>query len=94
MSCRHARGCGHDTNDGHCRARDAEVLSFADINDGFNDAAARAAVILGHAIGGRIQGAKVGVVDYDRGSQALKIHEAFNAIAVNIRTFTTIRIRG
>ncbi len=46
-------------------------------------------VILGHAIGGRIQGAKVGVVDYDRGSQALKIHEAFNAIAVNIRTFTT-----
>ncbi|MGH9616804.1 MAG: ABC transporter permease [Acidobacteriaceae bacterium] len=46
-------------------------------------------VILGHAIGGHIQGAKVGVVDYDHGSEALKIHEAFNAIAANIRTFTT-----
>ena len=29
-------------------------------------------------------------MDYDRGSQALKIHEAFNDIAANIRTFTTI----
>jgi ABC-2 type transport system permease protein len=46
-------------------------------------------VILGNAIGGHITGAKVGVVDYDRGSQALKIHEAFNAVAANIRTFTT-----
>jgi ABC-2 type transport system permease protein len=32
----------------------------------------------------------MGVVDYDRGSQALKIHEAFDSIAVNIRTFTTV----
>ena len=46
-------------------------------------------VILGNAIGGKIQGAKVGVVDYDHGSQALKIHEAFNDVAANIRTFTT-----
>ena len=47
-------------------------------------------LILGNAFGGKIRGAKMGVVDYDRGSQALKIHEAFDSIAVNIRTFTTV----
>jgi ABC-2 type transport system permease protein len=47
-------------------------------------------VILGNAFGGKIRGAQVGVVDYDRSSQALKIEEAFNAIAANIRTFSTI----
>jgi ABC-2 type transport system permease protein len=47
-------------------------------------------VILGNAFGGKIRNARMGVVDYDRGSQALKIHEAFDAIAVNIGTFTTI----
>jgi ABC-2 type transport system permease protein len=47
-------------------------------------------VILGNAFGGKIRGAHVGVVDYDRSSQALKIEEAFNAIAANIRTFSTV----
>ncbi len=47
-------------------------------------------IILGNAFGGKIRGARMGVVDYDRGSQALKIHEAFDSIAVNIRTFTTV----
>src|SRR5579863_4343106 len=47
-------------------------------------------VILGNAFGGKIRGARMGVVDYDRGSQALRIEESFNAIAVNIRTFTTV----
>ncbi len=47
-------------------------------------------LILGNAFGGKIRGAKMGVVDYDRGSQALKIHEAFDSIAANIRTFTTV----
>ncbi|HEX3436070.1 MAG TPA: ABC transporter permease [Pseudacidobacterium sp.] len=47
-------------------------------------------IILGNAFGGKIRGARMGVVDYDRGSQALKIHEAFDSIAANIRTFTTI----
>lgn len=47
-------------------------------------------VILGNALGGKIRGARMGVVDYDHGSQALKVHEAFNSIAANIRTFTTI----
>jgi ABC-2 type transport system permease protein len=47
-------------------------------------------IILGNAFGGKIRNARMGVVDYDHGSQALKIHEAFQSIAVNIRTFTTI----
>jgi ABC-type multidrug transport system permease subunit len=47
-------------------------------------------VILGNAFGGKIRNATMGVVDYDHGSQALKIHEAFQSIAVNIRTFTTV----
>ncbi len=47
-------------------------------------------LILGNAFGGKIRGARMAVVDYDRGSQSLKIHEAFDSIAVNIRTFTTV----
>jgi ABC-2 type transport system permease protein len=47
-------------------------------------------IILGSSLGGKIRGAHVGVVDYDRGSQALKVEEGFNAIAANIRTFTTV----
>src|ERR1700751_5381802 len=47
-------------------------------------------IILGNAFGGKIRNARMGVVDYDHGSQALRIHEAFDSIAANIRTFTTI----
>jgi len=47
-------------------------------------------IILGNAFGGKIRGARMGVVDYDRGSQSLRIHEAFDSIAVNIRTFTAV----
>jgi ABC-2 type transport system permease protein len=47
-------------------------------------------VILGNAFGGKIRNARMGIVDYDHGSQSLKIHEAFRTIAVNIRTFTTV----
>src|SRR6201986_249110 len=47
-------------------------------------------IILGNAFGGKIRNARMGVVDYDHGSQALRIHEAFDFIAANIRTFTTI----
>lgn len=47
-------------------------------------------VILGNSFGGKIKNARVGVVDYDHGEQALKIREAFNAIAANARVFTTI----
>lgn len=46
-------------------------------------------IILGNAFGGKIRGAKVAVVDYDHGPQAVKIREAFDSVAVNIATFTT-----
>ena len=47
-------------------------------------------VILGNAFGGKIRGARVAVVDYDHGPQAVKVHEAFDAVAANIATFKTV----
>ena len=47
-------------------------------------------LIMGNAFGGKIVGAHVAVVDYDHGPEAVKLREAFDAIAVNIKTFTTI----
>src|ERR1035438_3398154 len=47
-------------------------------------------IIMGNAFGGKIVGAKVAVVDYDHGPEAVKIREGFDAIAVNIKTFKTI----
>jgi ABC-2 type transport system permease protein len=47
-------------------------------------------VILGHALGGHIKGARVAVVDQDHGPQAVKVREAFDSVAVNVATFTTI----
>ena len=47
-------------------------------------------VILGHAYGGHIQGARVAVVDHDHGPQAVKVREAFDSVAANIATFTTV----
>jgi len=47
-------------------------------------------IIIGNAFGGKIVGTHVAVVDYDHGSQAVKVREAFDAVAVNIKTFSTI----
>jgi ABC-2 type transport system permease protein len=47
-------------------------------------------LVLGHAYGGHIVGAKVAVVNEDHGPQAVKVQEAFDAVAANIKTFTTI----
>jgi ABC-2 type transport system permease protein len=47
-------------------------------------------VIIGNAFGGKIVGTHVGVVDYDHGPQAVKVREAFDAVAANIKTFSTI----
>ena len=47
-------------------------------------------VIMGNAFGGKIVNTRVAVVDYDKGPQAVKVREAFDAIAVNIKTFTTV----
>src|SRR6201986_5117758 len=47
-------------------------------------------IILGNAFGGKVTNARMGVVDYDHGEEALKIHQAFQVVAANIRTFETI----
>jgi ABC-2 type transport system permease protein len=47
-------------------------------------------VILGNAFGGKIVNARVGVVDYDHGPEAVKVREAFDAVAANIKTFNTV----
>ena len=47
-------------------------------------------VIIGNAFGGKIVGTHVAVVDYDHGPQAVKVREAFDAVAANIKTFTTV----
>jgi ABC-2 type transport system permease protein len=47
-------------------------------------------VIMGNSFGGKIVGARVAVVDYDHGPQAVKLREAFDSIAANIKTFTSI----
>jgi ABC-2 type transport system permease protein len=47
-------------------------------------------IIMGNAFGGKITGLHVAVVDYDHGPQSVKIREAFDSIAVNIKTFTTV----
>src|SRR5438132_2720520 len=43
-------------------------------------------IVLGNAFGGKITGARLGVVDQDHGPQALKIREGFDAIQANVRT--------
>jgi ABC-2 type transport system permease protein len=47
-------------------------------------------VILGNAFGGKIVNARVGVVDYDHGPQAVKVREAFDAVGATIKTFKTV----
>ena len=40
----------------------------------------------------KVTNARMGVVDYDHGEEALKVHEAFQAVAANIRTFETVSL--
>ena len=51
-------------------------------------------IILGNAFGGKIVGTHVAVVDHDHGPEAVKVREAFDAIAVNIKTFTTVEYQN
>jgi len=48
-------------------------------------------VILGNAFGGKIHNARVGVVDYDHGEQAVRVREMFDSVAANIKTFTAVQ---
>jgi ABC-2 type transport system permease protein len=47
-------------------------------------------IVLGNAFGGKIRDAKMGVVDEDHGTQAIRIQEAFDAVHANMRTFVTV----
>jgi ABC-2 type transport system permease protein len=47
-------------------------------------------IVLGNALGGKIRDAKVGLVDQDGGTQALRIREAFDSVRANIRTFEPV----
>lgn len=47
-------------------------------------------VILGYAFGGKIKHLDVGVVDRDHAVPAIKLHEMFQAVSVNAKTFTPI----
>src|SRR5215470_4145466 len=47
-------------------------------------------IVLGNAFGGKIRDARLGVVDYDRGVQSLRIKEAFDAVQANVRTFRPV----
>jgi ABC-2 type transport system permease protein len=47
-------------------------------------------VVLGYAFGGKIKNLDVGVVDEDKAVPAIKLHEMFQAVAANAKTFTPI----
>jgi len=47
-------------------------------------------IILGNAFGGKIKDARLGVVDQDGGTQAVKVLEALNAVQANSHTFRPI----
>jgi ABC-type multidrug transport system permease subunit len=47
-------------------------------------------IVLGNAFGGKIRDAKLGLVDEDGGTQALKIREAFDSVRSNLRTFEPV----
>jgi ABC-2 type transport system permease protein len=47
-------------------------------------------VVLGNAFGGKIRDTRLGVVDEDGGPQAVKIHEAFDSVRANMRTFEPV----
>ena len=47
-------------------------------------------IVLGNAFGGKIRDAKVGIVDEDHGTQAVRIKEAFDSVRANMRTFVPV----
>jgi ABC-2 type transport system permease protein len=47
-------------------------------------------IILGNAFGGKIKDARLGIVDQDGGTQALRIREAFDSVRSNMRTFEPV----
>jgi len=47
-------------------------------------------IVLGNAFGGKIKDARLGVVDQDHGTQAVKVREALAAVQSNAHTFTPV----
>src|SRR5262249_13863212 len=47
-------------------------------------------VVLGNAFGGKIKGARLGLVDQDGGTQAIKIREDFDSVRSNMQTFEPV----
>jgi ABC-2 type transport system permease protein len=47
-------------------------------------------IVLGNAFGGKIRDARMGVVDEDHGTQAIRIKEAFDSVRATARTFVTV----
>ena len=47
-------------------------------------------IVLGNAFGGKIRDAKLGIVDEDHGTQAIRIQEAFDSVHNNARTFVAV----
>jgi ABC-2 type transport system permease protein len=47
-------------------------------------------IVLGNAFGGKIQNAKMGIVDEDHGTQAVRIKEAFDSVQATARTFVPV----
>jgi ABC-2 type transport system permease protein len=47
-------------------------------------------IVLGNAFGGKIRDAKLGIVDEDHGTQAIRIKEAFDSVRANSRTFVPV----
>jgi ABC-2 type transport system permease protein len=47
-------------------------------------------IVLGNAFGGKIRDARLGLVDQDGGTQALKIRQAFDSVRSNMRTFEPV----
>jgi len=47
-------------------------------------------LVLGNAFGGKIRDAKLGLVDEDGGTQAVRIREAFDSVRNNMRTFEPV----
>ena len=47
-------------------------------------------LVLGNAFGGKIRDAKMGIVDEDHGTQAIRIKEAFDSVRATSRTFVPI----
>ena len=47
-------------------------------------------IVLGNAFGGKIRDARLGVVDYDHGTESVKIQEAFKAVQANVKTFEPV----